>query len=147
MTDHPPTEPVEQPYQHRPVMLDEIVAALSPVPAGVLVDATVGGGGHAEALLEHRRDLSVVGIDRDPEAIAATRDRLGRFGDRFIGVHARFDALADVLRALPVPVEVASGVLFDLGVSCPRRSLTAAGAGSPTASTDPSTCAWTRPRR
>jgi 16S rRNA (cytosine1402-N4)-methyltransferase len=120
MSDQPPTEPAEQPFQHRPVMVDEIVVALAPVPPGVLVDATVGGGGHTEALLDHRPDLSVVGIDRDPEAIAAARDRLRPYGDRFTGVHARFDALRDVLRALPVPVDVTSGVLFDLGVSSPQ---------------------------
>jgi 16S rRNA (cytosine1402-N4)-methyltransferase len=120
MTDHPSTEPTEPPFRHRPVMVAEIVTALLPVPAGVLVDATVGGGGHTEALLRRRPDLSVVGIDRDPEAIAAARDRLRPFGARFTGVHARFDALPEVLRGLPVPVEHTSGVLFDLGVSSPQ---------------------------
>jgi 16S rRNA (cytosine1402-N4)-methyltransferase len=120
MTDRPPTDPTELPFRHRPVMVDEVVAVLSPVPAGTVVDATVGGGGHTEALLGGRPDLSVVGLDRDPEAIVAARERLRRFGDRFTAVHARFDALREVLHALPVRVDHVSGVLFDLGVSSPQ---------------------------
>jgi 16S rRNA (cytosine1402-N4)-methyltransferase len=120
MTDDSSTEPAELPFQHRPVMIDEVVAVFSAVPAGVVIDATVGGGGHTEALLSDRPDLSVVGIDRDPEALAAARARLNPFGDRFTAVHARFDALREVLQALPVPVDHVSGVLFDLGVSSPQ---------------------------
>jgi 16S rRNA (cytosine1402-N4)-methyltransferase len=120
MTDQHPIEPAELPFRHRPVMVDEIVAALSPVPAGTVVDATVGGGGHTEAVLSGRPDLSVVGLDRDPEAIVAASERLRPFGDRFTGVHARFDALRGVLDALPVRVDHVSGVLFDLGVSSPQ---------------------------
>jgi len=120
MTDQPPTEPAEPQFRHQPVMVDEIVAAFGTVPPGVVVDATVGGGGHAEALLTGRADLMIVGVDRDPDALAAARTRLAPFGTRFIGVHARFDALADVLAALAEPVEQASGVLFDLGVSSPQ---------------------------
>ena len=81
------------PFAHRPVMLDEIVAVFAPVPAGVVLDATLGGGGHSEALLESRPDLSVLGVDRDPDALAAATARLERFGDRFRAVHARFDDL------------------------------------------------------
>jgi 16S rRNA (cytosine1402-N4)-methyltransferase len=120
MTDQPPTEPAEAEFRHQPVMVDEIVAAFDAVPPGVVVDATVGGGGHAEALLTRRADLAIVGIDRDPDALAAAGTRLAPFGARFTAVHARFDALADVLAALSTPVEQASGVLFDLGVSSPQ---------------------------
>jgi 16S rRNA (cytosine1402-N4)-methyltransferase len=122
MTDQPPTEPAESPFRHQPVMVDEIVAAFGPVPPGVVVDATVGGGGHTEALLTRRADLVIVGIDRDPDALAAARTRLAPFGTRFVGVHARFDAIADVLVA-HATVERASGVLFDLGVSSPQFDL------------------------
>ena len=58
-------------FVHRPVMLDEIVDVFRSVPAGVVLDATLGGGGHTEALLDSRNDLLVVGIDRDPAALAA----------------------------------------------------------------------------
>jgi 16S rRNA (cytosine1402-N4)-methyltransferase len=117
MTEPPPAESAEPPFQHRPVMVDEIVTAFATVPPGVVVDATVGGGGHTEALLDARSDLTVVGIDRDPEAVAAAGERLGRFGGRATVVQARFDDLQDVLRGLPGPIALISGALFDLGVS------------------------------
>jgi 16S rRNA (cytosine1402-N4)-methyltransferase len=120
MTEPPPTPPAEPLFEHRPVMLDEIVAVFEPVPAGVVFDATLGGGGHSEALLAARPDLTVVGVDRDPEAVAQARSRLARFGDRFTGVHARFDELEHVIHSLPVPVDQLSGGLFDLGVSSPQ---------------------------
>ncbi len=103
------------PFSHRPVMEAEVVAALEPVPAGVLVDATVGGGGHSAALLAARPDLLLVGLDRDEEALAAAAERLGVFGDRVRLVHCRFDAIASVVGNVTV-----SAVLFDLGVSSPQ---------------------------
>ncbi|MPY96249.1 MAG: 16S rRNA (cytosine(1402)-N(4))-methyltransferase RsmH [Acidimicrobiia bacterium] len=105
-------------FPHRPVLLDEVVALFAPVPEGWLIDATLGGAGHAAALLERHRHLSVLGIDQDPDAVTAARARLARFGGRVEVVHARFDRLAEVARErgrLP-----ASGVLFDLGVSSPQ---------------------------
>ncbi|MFZ0059157.1 MAG: 16S rRNA (cytosine(1402)-N(4))-methyltransferase RsmH, partial [Acidimicrobiales bacterium] len=106
---------------HTPVMVDEVVALVRPVPPGIVVDATLGGGGHAAAVLESRPDLVLVGIDRDPEAVAAATARLASFGDRARVRHARFDALDEALAA-SVPDELAraggvSAVLFDLGVS------------------------------
>ena len=98
-------------FAHRPVMVDEVVGLLSGAPPGVVVDATVGGGGHAAALLGAAPHLSVVGVDRDGEALAAAKERLAPFGARVRLHRARFDALAE---AAPGPV---SGVLFDLGVS------------------------------
>ena len=65
-------------FQHRPVLLDEVVERLAPVPPGVVVDGTLGGGGHADALLGARGDLTLVGVDRDPVARAAAADRLAR---------------------------------------------------------------------
>jgi 16S rRNA (cytosine1402-N4)-methyltransferase len=109
-------------FAHRPVMIDEVVALFAPVPPGVVVDATVGGAGHAAALLGAHPHLEVVALDRDPSAVAAAREALDRFGARASVVRARFSMLADVLGA-PGGAERppwASGVLFDLGVSSPQ---------------------------
>ena len=105
-------------FEHAPVMRDEIVAALREVPAGVVLDATLGGGGHAEAILESRDDLRVLGIDRDPDALDAARGRLLRFGDRAMTHRCRFDALDEAMEAHDI--EELSGALFDLGVSSPQ---------------------------
>ncbi|HEY0518339.1 MAG TPA: 16S rRNA (cytosine(1402)-N(4))-methyltransferase RsmH [Ilumatobacteraceae bacterium] len=107
-----------EPFHHQPVMVDEIVSAFEPVPAGVLLDATLGGGGHAERLLENYERLSILGIDRDEFALAAARQRLARFGDRVMLHHSRFDRLHDAMEAFSV--ESLSGALFDLGVSSPQ---------------------------
>lgn len=105
-------------FDHVPVMRDEIVEAFASVPAGVVLDATLGGGGHSEALLESRADLRILGIDRDPQALAAASRRLERFGDRVSTYRARFDELGDAMDAHDV--ESLSGALFDLGVSSPQ---------------------------
>ncbi|HKE75852.1 MAG TPA: 16S rRNA (cytosine(1402)-N(4))-methyltransferase RsmH [Acidimicrobiales bacterium] len=105
-------------FAHRPVMVDLVVELLAPVPPGVVVDATVGGGGHAAALLAAHPHLSVVGLDQDPDAVAAARARLAPFGDRASVHRTRFDRLADVLAELGLAG--ASGALFDLGVSSPQ---------------------------
>jgi 16S rRNA (cytosine1402-N4)-methyltransferase len=105
-------------YEHRPVMLDEIVAVFGPVPAGVVVDATVGGGGHSEGILEARPDVQVLGLDRDPAALAAATARLTRFGNRFSTHRCRFDDLAGAMAAFDL--YKLSGALFDLGVSSPQ---------------------------
>jgi len=97
---------------HTPVMVDEVVHLLG--DRRVVVDATVGAGGHAEALLSAGVDR-VIGIDRDPEALAEASRRLRRFGDRFRAARGRFSELADTLA--DQAVEAAGGVLYDLGVS------------------------------
>jgi 16S rRNA (cytosine1402-N4)-methyltransferase len=97
---------------HRPVLVDEVVELLS--GKAVVIDATLGAGGHAEALLEAGAG-SVLGIDRDASVLTATSNRLSRFGDRFHAVHAAFSRLAEVAEQAGLP-EV-GGVLFDLGVS------------------------------
>jgi 16S rRNA (cytosine1402-N4)-methyltransferase len=102
-------------FVHRPVLVDLVVELFAPVPAGVVVDATVGGGGHAEALLDAHPHLSLVGLDQDPEAIDAAGERLHRFGERATLRHGRFDRLGAVLGDLGY--DTASGALFDLGVS------------------------------
>ncbi|MCU0312326.1 MAG: 16S rRNA (cytosine(1402)-N(4))-methyltransferase RsmH [Acidimicrobiales bacterium] len=107
----------ERPFAHLPVMAEEIVELLAPVPSGWVIDATLGGGGHAEALLDAHAHLRVLGIDRDPSALEAATDRLARFGGRVRTARARFDALAEPAGGLDRPVV---GVLFDLGVSSPQ---------------------------
>src|SRR5918993_5527251 len=107
-------------------MLDRVVELLAPAldRAGtVVVDATLGLGGHAEALLLRCPATRLVGLDRDPAALAVSRERLARFGDRVETVHAVYDELPDVLARLTLP-EV-DGVLFDLAsrrCSWTRRS-------------------------
>lgn len=102
-------------FEHAPVMRDEIVAAFAPVPAGVVLDATLGGAGHSVAILDAREDLSVLGIDRDPQALDAARTRLAPYGGRAMTYRARFDQLREAMAAHAV--ERLSGALFDLGVS------------------------------
>jgi 16S rRNA (cytosine1402-N4)-methyltransferase len=113
-------------FAHQPVMMSEVVDLLVSTPSGVFVDATVGGGGHAAALLSASSGHRLIGLDRDPEAVAAATVNLGAFGARALVVHARFDVIADILSE-EAPGEPVSGVLFDLGVS--SRQLDAAGRG------------------
>jgi 16S rRNA (cytosine1402-N4)-methyltransferase len=82
---------------------------------GVLVDATVGLGGHSEALLERHPDVRLLAIDRDPEALERSRERLSRFGDRVTFVRGRHESLIDILKQSGI--EAVSGLLADLGVS------------------------------
>jgi 16S rRNA (cytosine1402-N4)-methyltransferase len=107
-------------FDHRPVMVDTVVDLLGPVPAGHVVDATVGGGGHSRALLQAHPHLSIVGLDRDADALAAAHATLADFeADGRVALHhARFDALAEVLDREGIPTIV--GALFDLGVSSPQ---------------------------
>jgi 16S rRNA (cytosine1402-N4)-methyltransferase len=100
---------------HRPVLLGELLGLLAPARGGLFVDATLGLGGHSEAILEASRETRVVGLDRDREALAFASERLARFGPRFRAVHSDFREIARVLAQLGEP-EV-SGVLADLGVS------------------------------
>ncbi|GAB3197048.1 16S rRNA (cytosine(1402)-N(4))-methyltransferase RsmH [Nocardioides hungaricus] len=103
---------------HVPVLLDRVVALLAPAlePDGsVLVDCTLGLGGHSEAVLRRFRAVRVVGIDRDPQALALAGERLAPYGDRFTGVHAVYDEIPDVL--VDLGLRSVAGVLFDLGVS------------------------------
>lgn len=114
MTEH--DNPV--PRIHTPVMIERTIELLSPALGGagaVLVDATLGMAGHAEAFLQRFPELTVVGIDRDPDALAIAAERLAPFTGRVHLVHAVYDQLEPVLRDLGI-AEV-SGVLFDLGVS------------------------------
>ena len=103
---------------HVPVLLDRVVALLAPAlgrDGAVLVDATLGLGGHSEAVLSRLEMVRVIGIDRDPEALALAGQRLAPYGERFTGVHAVYDELPDVLDSLGLAS--VDAVLFDLGVS------------------------------
>ncbi len=104
--------------RHIPVLLDRVVALISPAlqqPGSVLVDATLGLGGHAEAILEACPEARVVGLDRDPEALGLAAARLQPFDERITLVHAVYDQITTVLSDIGLPK--VQGVLFDLGVS------------------------------
>ena len=107
-----------QPFEHRPVMADEITAVFAAVPSGTVVDATLGGGGHTVALLEARDDLDVIGIDQDAAALDAAVARLAPYGGRVRVSRRRFDELDRALEEHDVAA--ISGALFDLGVSSPQ---------------------------
>lgn len=107
-------------FRHQPVMVEEVVEAFAPVPPGLVVDGTVGGGGHAEALLDAHPHLKLLGIDRDPAAVAAAGSRLARFGDRAQVRQARFDHLVEEAESAGSRPGTLSGVLLDLGVSSPQ---------------------------
>jgi 16S rRNA (cytosine1402-N4)-methyltransferase len=104
-------------FAHEPVLAHQVTELVSSVPAGWLVDATLGGAGHSVAVLDSRADLSVLGIDRDPVALAAAQARLAPYGSRAVAVRARFDQLATVVAEAGTTVQPIVGVLFDLGVS------------------------------
>ena len=103
---------------HTPVLLERCIELLAPAlqkPGAVLVDATLGMGGHAEALLQRFPGLILVGLDRDLEALAIAEERLGPFRDRVHLVHTIYDGILDALDGLGI--DEVDGVLFDLGVS------------------------------
>ena len=104
---------------HEPVMVEEVVELLRPVPPGLVVDATVGLGGHGRALLAALDHIRLLGLDQDADALAAAAGALAGFGDRVVLRAARFDRLAAVLNELGER-EGVSAVLFDLGVSSPQ---------------------------
>ena len=104
--------------RHTPVLLQRCLDLLAPAlsePGAVMVDATLGMGGHTEGVLRAFEGVRVVGIDRAPQALALASERLAPFGDRFVGVHAVYDEIADVVADLGLPS--VQGVLMDLGVS------------------------------
>lgn len=100
---------------HRSVLLQEAVELLAPQSGGLFVDATLGLGGHSEAILEASTEARVLGLDRDPAAIERASARLARFGARFRARHANFRGIKRVLEE--AGEREANGVLADLGVS------------------------------
>jgi 16S rRNA (cytosine1402-N4)-methyltransferase len=114
---------VAVPFTHIPVLLSETIDALQPQPGARYIDATVGGGGHAERILDlSSPDGRLLALDADPAALLAARDRLSPFGDRVTTIQTYFDALASAARQSGFG-EV-NGVLFDLGVSSPQLDVT-----------------------
>lgn len=101
---------------HTPVLLHETLSYLAPLPGNTIVDATLGGGGHAQAILERIGENGrCFGIDADTDALTAASARLKQFGARFVPVHDNFGNLRTVLSQYST--NVVDGVLFDLGVS------------------------------
>ncbi len=108
--------PNQDEFSHRPALLEECLAALELQPGATVVDGTVGGGGHAEAILERTApDGRLIGLDLDGEAIRESQQRLGGFGDRVTLVQESFRNLEAVLAHIDVPR--VDAVLLDLGVS------------------------------
>ena len=104
-------------FVHATVMKVEVTEALAP-RAGLFVDATVGGGGHSEGILEAHPEARVIALDRDQLALDAARLRLERFGDRVTFVKTPFGRIAEALDELGV--EQVAGICADLGVSSPQ---------------------------
>lgn len=103
---------------HTPVLLERCIELLAPAlqrPGAVFVDATLGMGGHSAGVLDRFPEATLVGLDRDPEALAIAGERLARFGDRVHLVHTVYDGIREALDGLGIAE--ADGVLFDLGVS------------------------------
>lgn len=103
---------------HVPVLLDRVVALVAPAlerPGSIMVDATLGLGGHTEAVLERCPRARVIGIDRDTHALERSRERLAPYAERVTFVHAVYDEIGDVLAEQGL--NHVDGVLFDLGVS------------------------------
>lgn len=108
---------MDRPFAHQSVLLPATVEALQPRPGGRYLDGTLGGGGHAEALLQASSpDGRLLGIDRDPHALAAAAARLAPFGGRAQLRHGRLSALAELAGEL-APFD---GIVLDLGVSSPQ---------------------------
>jgi len=113
---------------HKPVMLERCLDLLRPGISGknpLVVDATLGLGGHTEALLSAHPELTVIGLDRDPVALEMASERLARFSSRFQGVLATYDQFQSVLEDLGI--EKIQGAIFDLGVSSMQLDETARG--------------------
>ena len=108
-------------FDHVPVLADAVVAALDHLPRadGLVIDATLGGGGHSALLLERCPQLRLIGLDQDPTARAAAAERLAPFGDRVEIVATNFSAYE--------PTEPAVMVLADLGVSSPQLDVAGRG--------------------
>ena len=103
-------------FEHKPIMVEECLRLLAPQRGGIFVDGTLGGGGHAEAVLEALPPSGrLIGIDRDSDAIEAASARLARFGERFRAVKGNFFETQSILQELGIPG--IDGMLVDLGVS------------------------------
>ena len=117
---------METGFHHVPIMVSEVLTLLEPSRGGVFVDGTLGGGGHAEAVLSAMPESGrLFGIDRDDDALKAAGARLSRFGDRFTAIKGNFFDMKELLKARGI--YKVDGILLDLGVS--SHQLDAAGRG------------------
>jgi 16S rRNA (cytosine1402-N4)-methyltransferase len=107
---------VTEDFVHEPVLANEVVAALRPAPGMLILDGTLGGGGHSRLLLE--AGARVIALDKDPRALAAAQARLARWGEAFRAVRADFRDAGETLNALGIGG--VDGALVDLGVSSPQ---------------------------
>ncbi|GAC1400418.1 MAG: 16S rRNA (cytosine(1402)-N(4))-methyltransferase RsmH [Mycobacterium sp.] len=122
-------------HGHIPVLLDRCVEVLTPAltrahadgRGAVLIDATLGAGGHAERFLTELPGLRLIGLDRDPDALWIAGERLARFGDRVMLVRTRYDGIEGVLAETGYRTSQVDGILFDLGVSSMQLDRTARG--------------------
>jgi len=113
-------------FSHIPVLLNETLALLAPERGGIFVDGTLGGGGHAEAVLTRLGQADrLIGIDRDWEAVHAAGERLSTFGGRFTALHGNFFDMKALLGE--IGVNEVSGILLDLGVSSHQLDKSARG--------------------
>lgn len=102
-------------FKHISVLLDESITALSVKHIGVYVDGTLGGGGHSQRLLSQSDSCRLIGIDRDTDALTASKERLKEFGDRVIYHHGNYSEIKDILRTYNI--DKIDGAILDLGVS------------------------------
>jgi 16S rRNA (cytosine1402-N4)-methyltransferase len=122
-------------HGHIPVLLDRCVELLTPAltrrsadgEGAVLIDATLGAGGHAERFLTELPGLRLIGLDRDPDALWIAGERLAQFGDRVMLVRTRYDGIEGVLAETGYWTSEVHGILFDLGVSSMQLDRTARG--------------------
>ncbi|MDL5050711.1 16S rRNA (cytosine(1402)-N(4))-methyltransferase RsmH [Oscillatoria amoena NRMC-F 0135] len=102
-------------FRHQSVLVDGVLEAMGVRPGGVVVDGTLGGGGHAEAILGARADVTLIGLDQDDEALAAAGERLKGFGKRFLMKKSNYSQANEALKQMGF--NAVDGVLLDLGVS------------------------------
>lgn len=105
-------------FHHVSVLLDECLSGLNIKPDGIYVDGTLGGAGHSSQIAKRLTTGKLIGIDRDPVALAAAEERLAPYSDRVTLVHSNFSQIDRVLADLDIPG--VDGILLDLGVSSPQ---------------------------
>ena len=102
-------------FEHKSVLLEEILENLNIQQDGIYVDGTLGGGGHAKAVLSRLKKGKLIGIDQDEDAVRAASERLAPFGDKAVIVRSNYEAMGQVLDSLGI--KKADGIYLDLGVS------------------------------
>ena len=107
---------MEKSYSHNPVLLNEVMSFLNPAPGQIIVDATIGGAGHSEQILQRITPGGMlIGIDRDEETLRLAAERLRPFEGSFKLVNKNFKYIKEILKSMGV--EKINGIIFDLGIS------------------------------